>query len=375
MLISITLYTLCWLISFVLVNIQYKHYLKVNPLYASKSSSYISKPSKKMPIWLILLICTLFTSYNYYTTTTNAVLGADRQNYLFEFEGSRESPSIGMFMVMGAFSYFNFEFETLLYVSSFISLFFPLLAYRYSKDATPLSLLLLFLSLYIINSFTALKQCYTNAFSTLALVLLFQNKTKSKEIAIILLIILSMFFHPTGFILVPIYVFCRYFDTNYNVKRLIFFIFLFSLFFEPLLRLIGSALSFIPFLSEKIDEYFGSGSGEWEEHGFMSVLKGLPFYYIAFWGIKLRGKLKEYILFYDEYLLITIICSFFFIMNVYNYWMSRFMFLFLFVIYTFFCTMAQYLPNRKQSIIAVLIMTAVITYRDIYLVYTLWGAF
>lgn len=366
------IYTLCCIFSYMLANTRYKNLCGVRYKRGDDILFGCETP-KKMPIWMIIVICAMFTYYNYYMTSTSVDMAADRQNYLYDFEGGRESASMGLLGVMGVIYLFNGNFEHLLYVSSFVSLFFPLLAYRYSRESSPTVLLLFFLSLYILISFTALKQSYTNAFASLALVLMLQDKTTFKEVVIWVLMLLAMQFHPTGYILPPIYLYIRFYHGNVNITKFIVALFFIMLLFEPVMRLFGQVFGVFSFFSGKIDEYFGSDADKWEEHGIMSIFKGLPFYYISYLGLEWRTRIKNKIKNYDGYLLISFICSFFFLMNIYNYWMSRFMYLFLFVVFLFLCQLSRYIPNSKFALFAVGFMTAVITYRDLYLIYALYG--
>lgn len=372
MLHSMLIYTLCCMFTYMLVNMRYKRLSRVCVKRGDGILLGCETP-KKMPIWMMLVICAMFTYYNYYMTSTSVDMAGDRQNYLYDFEGGRESASTGLLGVMGLIYLVGGSFEHLLYVSSAVSLFFPLLAYRHSKEANPTTLLLFILSLYILVSFTALKQCYTNAFATLALVLMLQEKTTPKEIIIWVLMLLAMLFHPTGYILPPIYLYLRFFNGKVNITRLLITLFFVMLLFEPIMRLLGQVFGVFSFFSSKIDEYFGSDADKWEEHGIMSIFKGLPFYYISYLGLKWRSRIKNQIRNYDVFLLLSFICSFLFLMNIYNYWMSRFMYLFLFVVFLFLCQMSRHIPNSKFAILAVGFMTAVITYRELYLIYTLYG--
>ena len=134
MLQSMLIYTLCWLVSYILASLRYKRLSKVR---VKKGGVFVQgcETPKKMPFWMILVICTFFTLYNFYMTTNSVEMAGDRQNYLYDFDGGRESASMGLLGIMGIIYLFGGSFEHLLYVSSFISLLFPMLAYRYSKDS------------------------------------------------------------------------------------------------------------------------------------------------------------------------------------------------------------------------------------------------
>jgi len=299
------------------------------------------------------------------------LMAGDRQNYIVNFSGSRESPSIGLTAIMGLLILNGESFQMLCYVSTFVSMFITMMAYRYSKDATPKVLLLLFSSQYVLTTLTALKQCYASAFAALAIVLMLQNRKKSKEVVIWTLILLAILFHPTGYILVPLYFLIRYYsDKGKDASKALVPLLLFSVLFIPLLNILSSIISsFVPGLSGKIDEYFGESADDpTSENGLLVIVKGIPFYIITWLGIKWRNKIKAKILFYDDYLLISILCSFLYMMNLYNVWMSRFQFLFQLAVYTFFCLMVRYIPKGARIYNLILLFTVVITIRFLILV-------
>ena len=101
--------------------------------------------------------------------------------------------------------------------------------------------------------------------------------------------------------------------------------------------------------------------------------KGIPFYYITYLGVRFRDKLKNHIKSYDNYLLVSMVCSLLFIMSAKSYWLLRFMYLFLLVVYIFFGTLIRFIPNRKMASLIVFSTTALLTYRELYLVFTKYG--
>lgn len=367
---SILVYTFCWLISYLLAkwtyNIQIK---KVKTIGFSNKNSITYE--KKMPYYLIIIISAIFTFYCYYSMAPEDSMAADRQNYTMNFSGNRESPSMGLTAIMGFVLLNGGDFKQLLYISTFSSIFITLIAYRKSKDATPQALLLLFLSQYVLTTLTALKQCYASAFATLAIVLMIQKRNILKDLIIITLILLAILFHPVGYVLLPVYFIMRYFDNKKrNVNQMILVLLFFSIAFIPIMQILIFLLSsFLPSLSGKIDQYFGSDGMEDTESSFFVFLKALPIYIITYYGLAKRNRIKKTIEFYDHYMIICIICSFICLMSLYNVWMLRFMNLFQFVIYIFFvCYLNKIAPlNAKRLFILVALTQLVLTYRFLYI--------
>jgi len=357
MVVSIAIYTLCWLFSYLIVRGRYR-----------------KSPKNKMPLITIVVVSLLFTLYNYYLTTNSTSMALDRQNYLAEFEGLRDSPSLGVILVQSLIIKLGGGFDALLYFSSFTCVFLTLFAYRLSKQAVPFTLLLLFVSLYISTSFINIKQCYTNALSSLILVLLIEHKGALVNMICIFLIFLACVFHSSGFILIPIYIYMMYYNKDLNVKKVVLLLVFFAIFFLPIMQFFASVVSgFVPLLSNKINEYFLEGSIHAENSSIITIFKGVNIYYITYIGIKWRNKLKELIPNYDKFLFVSIVCSFLYIMALYSYWMSRFMYLFIFVVFIFFSELILYIPQRKKAIIMVFLFTSVITYREWILIYLLYG--
>lgn len=189
---SLFVYTVCLLISYLLVKRQYNASISRNT-HLDKIRVSRSNSTRKMPIYLIIIISLIFTFYCHFSMAPEDMMAGDRQNYLGNFAGSRESPSIGLTAVIALINLNGGDFHTLLYFCTFISMVLTLLAYRYSKDATPECLLLLFLSQCVLTTLTALKQCYTSAFSAFAIVLMLQDRSKLKELFIYALIFLAIY--------------------------------------------------------------------------------------------------------------------------------------------------------------------------------------
>ena len=365
MIISLLLFTLCWMLAYFVAKLNY--HKSDDALIAS---GRIDK--SKMPIWAILLIASFCAFYNYYITTTGSSYGSDRENYLQSFEFGRFE-SIGLMFVMNFLHQYDASFNSLLYISTFISVAFVMLAYRYSRDANPHTVLLFFMSPYVFQTFTALKQCYTTAFATLLIMLLMQKKSLVKEVICIILIIVSCLFHSAGYLLIIIYALIRLDYKITNIPKALFYACVIVIFFKPLmLQIADLAFGFLPYLANKIYEYFGEKGME-AERGVIVVLKGLPYFYITFIAIKYRKKLRICVKDYDKYMLISLIGSIFYLATVYNVWMRRATDLLTFTIIVFWTQILNSVPNAKEKRVIEISLMLLFTYRWLIMIYLNFG--
>ena len=179
-----------------------------------------------------------------------------------------------------------------------------------------------------------------------------------------------MLFHPTGYIIVPTYILIRYYNyKGKDVTKMVLPLFFFSILFVPFLQFLSSVLSgVLPSLVGKIDEYFVEGDTSIEDSKVITIFKGTPFYIISFLSLKYKKRLSDKIPYYNAYMLVTLLCSFLFLMNIYNVWMSRFMYLFQFSVYVFWGMVARCIPKGKYLTNVILIITFLITYRLLYII-------
>lgn len=358
---TLFLYTICWMLSYKIISTRYnslKHKSIKNNIYTYSAE----ETPAKMTFLMIVIISTLFTLHNYYVTTALSYMSGDRVNYLQNFDYGRESPSLGLTAIMIVIQLFGGDFNALLYFTTFISLFITLLAYRYSKEATPLSLLLLMLSQYVQMTYDGIKQSYASAFATLMIVILLKERNMMRDIICVLLMTIAIVFHPAGYVLVPIYLFVRFLK-KYKPRKILIILLLVSIVFVPLLRLFSDLFSsIVPMMSEKINEYFGEEYSS-NHSAVMSIFKGVPFYIISYYGIHYRYSLVSKIENYDGFCFIAILCSFMFLMNIYDLWMSRFTYFFQFVTYIFWGILLIQNPRLKKQSVLIILLTGILNYR------------
>jgi hypothetical protein len=366
---SVIFYTVCWVFAYFLAKLEYK--------IASGRCEIEKNYSRKISFLSIILIATLCTAYNYYITETSPRFGGDRTNYKYDFDTGRFNPSVGITFLYNIFHQYNLDFNDLLYVSTFVPIVIALITYKYSRDAKPNALLLYFLTPVILFSFTALKQVYADACTSLMIVLAIQRPhTKLKDILCILLIVVACLFHTSSYLAPIIFIILRY-NFKTNPAKLYFWLIVTIVFFKHILFFIADiSSSLLPILADKIYYYFsdreiaGNGDG-----GIMVTLKGMPYYYITFIAFKYRKGLKSIIVDYDKYLLLFTLCSLFYCVSFYDVWMARMCSMIVFPVLICWCKILPKIPNYQIHNLVVLSMIAFFTYRLLILIYINFGFF
>jgi len=333
----------------------------------------------KMPIFTALVISSLFTLFNVYVTTHSVAIGSDRQNYILNFNGYRSTPSIGLRFVMDFVHLTGGDIQTLFYITTFVTTFITLIAYRLSKKANPYVFYLLCITQYFLGTLTALKQCYASAFAVLFLVFILEYNSQKSRLAAILCVTLSCLFHPAGYILIPIYIIVATEKRRKSIAPYIFILLVIGLFFNKFMVAAAMLLrTTVPSLASKILEYFSESSNSVQENINYSFLKGIPYYIIVLIGLVRRRDLRERIEHYDDYLIIVGTGAFIYLVSIYNAWLVRFVYFFSFVSFTFFSQLLKTMEIKENIIIlniVVQISLILITYRFLYLVYKLYGGF
>ncbi|MCR5517625.1 MAG: EpsG family protein [Lachnospiraceae bacterium] len=334
---------------------------------------------KKMPLVSMIVISALFALFNYYTTTHSTVMGRDRINYVANFIGYRPSPSKGLTFLMHMTHRFGGSIELLFYFTTFSCVFITLLAYRLSKKSTPYVFYLMCITQYFLTTLTALKQCYASAFAVLFFVLILEHDTKKSRIASLVCAILACWFHPTGYILFFMYFVVRIEKTAKNLRSYFLVLFIVGLFFEQIMLLFASWISpFVPTLAWKILDYFGESGVEVQDGIAISFIKGVPYYFIACLGLFYRKIGKKCIKHYDEYLIVVGTGAFLFLISLYSAWLSRFVFFFGYTSFVFFGQLMKITWKRINRMACKFVVGGsllVLTYRFLYLVYSLYGGF
>ena len=375
MIISITCYLITVLLAYFIVVTRYKKvYIGQKESVEQGNTDY----QRKMTFIMILSIAVLFTLYNVIVTKLNPTVASDRRNYALNFYGYRASPSAGLSFIINVVRRFSNNVESLYYVCTFIPVLITLIAYRVCKEAMPKALLFLLSTQYIFHTFAGLKQCYANAFATLCIVFAMRNKSVKDTVYSILSIIASIWFHHTGYFLIPVYIMIR---LRKNRKSLLLFYLVMAVlvvFLEPILIRVSSLLSpFASIVSNKINEYFGDAASIQADGG-LTIVKGIPFYIITIVGLIKRRQLINVVENYDNYLFVSSIVSFAYIATIYNGWVYRLSYFFYFPVGVFYGILINNISNTgNRRIIGMftLGLSFLLTIRFLVLTYMNYGGF
>ena len=261
-------------------------------LLAKNDYNKISKKRPKITILTIVIISILFTILNILITSLSDGYGDDRTNYLLNFTNQRATPSIGLQFIIDFVKKISANFDSLLYITTFITTAIAIYAYRKSNESTPRALIYLLSTQFIFASFVNLKQCYANVLGTLGIVLLL-DKEKNNTIFCLILITIATIFHPSAYIL---YIVAIMIKTRKTKNRLIFLtiLLLFTIIaFQPALHLISAATRPIaPSLSQKIIQYTTEmNKNDIGDNSLAAIIKGIPFCLLFYVG---WAKRKEF---------------------------------------------------------------------------------
>lgn len=262
----------------------------INSSYSRRTTLNINDcPQNKISFFAILIIAMLFTFYNWYVTNLSVTMGGDRQNYYLNFYKIRESPSIGLTVMINIIRIFSNNINILFYVTTFISILLVLIAYKISDNASPSGITLLLLSQFPLFTFTGLKQSFAISFSAVFFVLLLE-KNRNRFLCI-LLMVLAVLFHPSAYILIPLFFILPKEREKKTVVIYFLALIIGSFFLIPILLFLAKiSASVLPNLSSVIYDYFGSQ--EIEMNGYTTVLSGIPYYIITILGFVKRNKVK-----------------------------------------------------------------------------------
>lgn len=332
----------------------------------------------KISLAVIILIALLFVLYNVLVTKMNPSTTSDRRNYALNFYGIRASQSAGLTTVIKYLRHFSSNVESLFYVTTFLTMAITLLAYRIDPEATPSTLLFLFSSQYVFFSLECLKQAYANAFSALCLAFALRNEGREDKVLSIVALILAIYFHHTGFFLIPILIMLRMRKTKKRVLWSFFALVILILFLEPLLLKIASIVApYASLLATKIYQYIGDSSSEdVQTEGFLTFVKGFPFYVITLIGWLKRKSLVDKITNYDNYLFLSGVLCLAYLATIYNSWIYRFSYFFYLAEGAFFSLLIRNIKNPNNKIIikyATLGVLSLLTFRFVLLMYMNFG--
>ena len=330
----------------------------------------------KMAIYQIILFALLYTLVNVFATTHSfsSRIGNDRFNYLQDFNG-RKQPYIGMKLFYDLIHLFTDDFYIVLYSTSFICCILYFFSYRISNETTPKSLSIFLCTNFFFSTFGGLKQSLAAALIAVSFALIFRNKNRMDKWEGLAFILVACLYHTTSYIMIPIYFFLIKKDRK-KPFSLLFIILIAALFIEPLsMRLATITAPYLPTLSNKLIEYFGETS--YHQEGGLSVVKGIPYYMIFFFGSIRRNQLCKKVDGYDKYLVISGIAAIAYALTLVSYWLMRMVSIFFFPLSIFLYIIISNEKNQKYKLFELIIplIMAFFTIRENILVFVNFGGY
>lgn len=379
---SISLYSLCWILSYLILRVSYNSSRATYPA----NGGVLGRPSRRRPkigAFGIIAIALIFTAYNWYVTSNEPMMSGDRTNYAMNFYQVRASPSRGLELMMSLVRPYTDDVNIFFYITTFICMVLLLVAYRISEDSTPGAMLLFFFSNGVFFSFTNEKQAYANALGAIFFSLMLLDRdgrsagnNRMLDILSLALALISSQFHSVGFILFLLYFLLRKHERSRRVDIFIFLALVVIAFLEPILLAVSRLLgSIAPLLTSTIRSYFGDTATE-QDSGGLGIVKIMPYLLIVIFGLLKRKTMREQINSYDNYLIVSLIGTVLYLCSFYNGWLSRFIGVFQLPMFIYFCQMMRHTVDKSTRVAQEVIVgasLAVTTYRFLALVYLLSG--
>lgn len=347
-----------------------KYYKKIEENKESKIKKRI-----KISIIAILLLCSIYGIYSIICGQTPEA--GDRYNFAFRFENKGYSSfvkneSIGLFWLENILHFFTWDSRALFFICAFLHLFLTLIAYKISDKAEPLVLLAMGMSSYLVLGFYMFKQSIAISLIAIAFALLEKNKKFTALIATFF----AICFHESAWIVIPLY-FAMFCSKNKIIRSLEYLILVICLLFFNNLNqiIIGVVTKIIPGMSGQLDHYLNENGQIIRNFNFMTILKGIPFYFITVFGFVKRKNLKEKIDNYDKYMICSFFTSIATIASMFMYWMYRFALYCYFPVFIFASLIHKELKENERIIFSFCfyIISFLLTLRLLFQYYFLYG--
>ena len=281
----------------------------------------------------------------------------DRHNYAVRFEVDRYEESVkeaspGLYFIESIVHIFSNNSSILFFVISVIYFCINIYCYKNLKDATPLYLLLFFLSTLGLFGFYGLKQAMALAFVNLSLTEYFQRK----RVLAIAFLIVAILFHEATWIVIPFFVLAKYCKGS-KIRQIIIYActIMITIFFPQISKFFLSIFGYIPGMNEQLSSYVDETGSVMVDMNFFTIIKGVPYYLITIIAIACREKLKDKVDNYDFLLALSVFCSIFSVLSMYMYWMFRFALYCYVPCFILASQLALYLQERDTRIFKLLV--------------------
>lgn len=335
----------------------------------------------KVNITKVLMIKLIIISslYGCYSIIAGSIpYGHDRKNYAYFFSKEVYSDivkknSIGLYYFEKILHYFTYNEIYLFFFITFFCVFLSLIAYLYYPKRNVESLICFIFSKSFLFFFYAYKQALAISFISISIVAYFKNK----RIITIFFLMLGILSHESALILVPILLILN-FSKYKNFRKVLYIMLVLILFFLPIInKIISFIIVYIPILRGQLLPYLSINNKLITNNNILTVLKGIPYYFILIIVLSERNDLKNKIEEYDKKLIIIIVISFFMLFSFYMYWSFRFSLYFYLPVFIFISQIKKITRKKliKLLINISMISSVIITLRELVLIFFKYGGF
>ena len=323
-------------------------------------------------IWAVLF-CLCEGAYTYLCGEKGQYI-FDRAFYAIRFSLGifTKSSSLGLYYVQKFLQNFTSNPDTLFFVVGFLYLLVTVIAYNNYKEKSPWVWVLICSSQYLLFGCYQLKQAMASAFIGLSMALF----TKNKKLWSVIFLAIAITFHEAAWDLVPIYIVIFNYEKKW-IRRagyalLVVMVFGFQSFSSVIIRY---ASAIIPGLSDQLRLYVTEDGNLITENNIMTIFKGIPYYIITFEGVIYRRELKDRILKYDAFLLLSAFVSVTTFLSGFMYWMWRFGELVYLPTFVFAARMYKEKNDSNGRILFWIIVAfmVIFTYRKLFISYFSYG--
>ncbi len=344
--------------------------IRVKQSITLKTKSIHRKP--KIGIISMIVLSAIFGWYS--IIVSSYPYTADRHNYALRFDWNNPW-TVGLNAVARFLHLFTNDVNSLFFTISFLCALLTLFAYRISREGQKEAILLLTCSDYLIFSFAGLKQAPAMALGCIAFVLLLRKK----YLFSVLSLIVAILFHESAYALIPLFLICVVGKNRWlryiSYLCMVAFLFFFSGMTRVSLGIIGK---YLPDLLNETSYYQDSSGGISVSYNFLVALKGLPIYIITLFALCKRSQLKNRIVDFDKYFIVSVFTSVVILLSTYSYWMKRFALLCYEPVFIFASELYNRDDNREEAhnfLYILVIITAFFTLRYLFQIFFLYGGF
>ena len=301
--------------------------------YARGGISPRRRTALKMPYGKIAIFTAMFLVIDIVCTYGKEIgdLGGDRKNFYLMFIGlGGDALTYGLARIFDFVRLYSNDIRSAFYLTSVVCFALLFTAYKISDDATPRALAFLLLTDIAFVFYVNLKQAYAVALAYLMFAIALKKRSLRRDLLCAALIALACVFHPSAMILIFAFVLIRLFPRIDRIGTKILF-YIVALLMIAMLLLGQTVIAYIagivarvsPIYANLVLNYLSKEGESLSDTVGIVFIKGFPYYFVTVLGLYRRKRLKQVIVNYDSYLLLSAIGSLMYLASMYSYWMTR----------------------------------------------------